>query len=509
MSASARPNILLIMADQLAAQFLPCYGHPLVQAPALSKLAAEGVVFDAAYTNSPLCAPSRFVMMSGRLPTRIAAWDNAVEFSAEVPTFAHYLEAEGYRTCLSGKMHFVGPDQLHGYRDRLTTDVYPSDFTWHPEWDRPEERLDWFHNMEVVTKAGPCMRSMYLDYDDEAVFKAKRYIFDRARDAGTGDAEPFMLTVSMIQPHDPYLCRQDKWDLYREDDIDLPKVPLGSHKAHPMEDRLRYGYGATDVDLDEAALRAARRAYYGSISDIDDKVADLMQTLKEAGLADNTIVIFTGDHGDMLGERGMWFKMSYLENSARVPMIVHAPKMFSPGRVKEAVSLIDLLPTFVEAARDGKPGDYASPIEGRSLLPHLSGGTGHDEVIGEYFGEGTDTPVFMIRRGAMKLIDSGPGDPLQYYDVAADPTEVNNLADAPDHAQAVAALTREIADRYDRAQLTEKVLESQRRRKFLKGVMRKQNLDWDHNPAQDAAHEYIRNSLPIYELEKRGRFPSV
>jgi len=508
-SKTGRPNILLIMADQLAAQCLPCYGHPLVQAPALSKLADEGVVFDAAYTNSPLCAPSRFVMMSGRLPTKIASWDNAVEFSSEVPTFAHYLEALGYRTCLSGKMHFVGPDQLHGYRDRLTTDVYPSDFTWHPEWDRPTARLDWFHNMEVVTKAGPCMRSMYLDYDDEAVFKAKRYIFDRARDAGTGDAEPFMLTVSMIQPHDPYLCRQDKWDLYPADDIDLPKVPLGSHKAHPMEERLRHGYGATDIDLDEATLRNARRAYYGSISDIDDKVADLLQTLKEAGVADNTIVIFTGDHGDMLGERGMWFKMSYLENSARVPMIVHAPKLFSPARVKEAVSLVDLLPTFVETARDGKQGDYASPIEGRSLMPHLSGGTGHDEVIGEYFGEGTDTPVFMIRRGDMKLIDSGPNDPLQYYNVTADPTEVNNLADDPAHQDDIQRLVQEIAGKYDRPGLTEKVLESQRRRKFLKGVMRKQNLDWDHNPAQDAAQDYIRNSLPIYELEKRGRFPSI
>ena len=206
----SKPNILLIMADQLAPQFLPCYGHPLVKAPTLQRLAEEGVVFDAAYTNSPLCAPSRFVMMSGRLPSQIGAWDNAAEFPAEIPTFAHYLEHLGYRTCLSGKMHFVGPDQLHGFGERLTTDVYPADFPWHPEWDEPDKRLDWFHNMEVVTKAGPCVRSMYLDYDDEAVFKARRYLFDRARE---GVDEPFMLTVSLIQPHDPYLCRQREWDL--------------------------------------------------------------------------------------------------------------------------------------------------------------------------------------------------------------------------------------------------------------------------------------------------------
>ena len=133
-----RPNLLVVMADQLAPQFLPCYGHPIVQAPTIERLASDGVVFDAAYTNSPLCAPSRFVMMSSRLPSRIGAWDNAVEFPAEIPTFAHYLAAEGCHTCLSGKMHFVGPDQLHGFAQRLTSDIYPADFTWHPEWDRPE-----------------------------------------------------------------------------------------------------------------------------------------------------------------------------------------------------------------------------------------------------------------------------------------------------------------------------------------------------------------------------------
>jgi choline-sulfatase len=232
---STKPNIVIIQADQLAPQFLAAYGHRLVKTPAINKLAEEGVVFDAAYTNSPLCAPSRFVMMSGRLPSSISAWDNAADFSSEIPTFAHYLAAEGYRTCLSGKMHFIGPDQLHGYGERLTTDVYPADYTWHPEWDRPDARLDWFHNMEVVTQAGPCVRSMYMDYDDDAVFKAKRFLFDHARD-NTG--QPFMLTVSMIQPHDPYLCSQEHWDLYRHDDIDLPKVPLGSVDEHPPHHKI-------------------------------------------------------------------------------------------------------------------------------------------------------------------------------------------------------------------------------------------------------------------------------
>lgn len=499
-----KPNILLIMADQLAPQFLPCYGHKVVKAPTLNKLADEGVVFESAYTNSPLCAPSRFVMMSGRLPSKISAWDNAVEFSSEVPTYSHYLSSKGYRTCLSGKMHFVGPDQLHGYQDRLTTDVYPSDFTWHPDWDRADERLDWYHNMEVVTKAGPCKRSMYLDYDDEAVFSAKRYIFDYARDDSD---EPFFLTLSMIQPHDPYLCREDKWNSYKEEDIDLPATPLGTVEEDPHAARLRHSYGASDVELNEQQIRNARRAYYGSISDIDDKVADVLNTIEEAGLSDNTIVIFTADHGDMLGERGMWFKMSYLEHSARVPLIVHAPKHFSERRVKQSVSLVDLLPTLVEMANDGKGFDYATPLEGRSLMSHLTNGKGHDEVIGEYFGEGVASPMFMIRRGTRKFITSEGSDHL--YDLANDPHERNNLANNLAFKSELEALKAEISQNYDLNVLQDRVLESQHRRAFLKGVMQQDKLAWDYSPFRDAKQEYIRNNMPPYQLEKNSRFPKI
>ena len=162
-----KPNFVIFMVDQLAPQFMPVYGHPIVQMPAMAALAKQSVVFDSAYCNYPLCAPARYSFMSGRLPTKIAAWDNAAEFRAEIPTFAHHLWALGYDTTLSGKMHFCGPDQLHGFSRRLTTDVYPSDFAWVPNWDEPEKKLDWFHTMEVVRQAGICTRSSYLDFDDE------------------------------------------------------------------------------------------------------------------------------------------------------------------------------------------------------------------------------------------------------------------------------------------------------------------------------------------------------
>ena len=150
------PNIVLIMADQLAPQFTGAYGHPVVKTPHIDALAGRGMRFDSAYCNSPLCAPSRFSFMSGQLVSRIGAYDNASEFSASVPTFAHYLKLMGYRTCLSGKMHFVGPDQMHGFEERVTTDIYPSDYAWTPDWERTEERIDkWYHNCLLYTSPSP------------------------------------------------------------------------------------------------------------------------------------------------------------------------------------------------------------------------------------------------------------------------------------------------------------------------------------------------------------------
>jgi choline-sulfatase len=150
------PNILIVMADQMAPAFLPVYGHALARAPNMEAVAREGVVFDSAYCGSPLCSPSRASFMTGLLPSRNRVYDNAAEFSADIPTFAHHLRLLGYRTILSGKMHFCGPDQLHGFESRLTTDIYPADYGWTPDWDHPDVRPSWYHNMSSVAQAGVC-----------------------------------------------------------------------------------------------------------------------------------------------------------------------------------------------------------------------------------------------------------------------------------------------------------------------------------------------------------------
>ena len=321
--AEAPPNILLIMADQLAPQFTGTYGHPLVKTPHLDALANRGVRFDSAYCNSPLCAPSRFSFMSGQLISRIAAYDNASEFPASIPTFAHYLRCMGYRTCLAGKMHFVGPDQLHGFEERVTTDIYPADYAWTPDWELPDERIDkWYHNMQTVREAGVAATTFQIDYDEEVAFFARRKIFDFARERNG----PFCLVASFIHPHDPYVARPEWWSLYNLREIDLPAVVLDPDEQDPFSRRVMDGIEASSILLTEEEVRRARRAYYANVSYFDSKVGELERTLEEAGLADDTVVIATADHGDMLGERGLWYKMNFFEHSARVPLVMAGPR---------------------------------------------------------------------------------------------------------------------------------------------------------------------------------------
>ncbi len=503
-----RPNIVLIMADQLAPQFTGAYGHPLVKTPHMTALAARGARFDAAYCNSPLCAPSRFSFMAGQLISRIAAYDNASEFPAAIPTFAHYLKLMGYRTCLSGKMHFVGPDQLHGFDERITTDIYPSDYAWTPDWELPDERIDkWYHNMDSVREAGVAATTFQIDYDEEVGFFAKRKLFDYAREGSS----PFCMVASFIHPHDPYVARHDWWDLYRPEAIDMPKPVIGDSALDPFTRRLMDGIEASTSKISKDQVRNARHAYYANVSYFDAKVGELVTTLTEAKLLDNTIVIVTADHGDMLGERGLWYKMNFFEHSARVPLIMAGPGI-RHGRVTNACSLVDILPTLIDIAAgeaDQWP-QLGQPIDGRSLLPLARGGNDDvDEAIGEYCAEMTSHPVFMIRRGPYKYIHCDV-DPPMLFDLAADPEETNNLAADPQHMEIAARFAAEVAERWDSEQLRGDVIATQKQRRAVHAAMAAgKATHWDYNPPRDASTEYVRNHMDWTEAAARTRFPPL
>jgi choline-sulfatase len=485
--SGARPNLVLVMADQLAAAFLPCYGHPVVHAPHLDALARSGTVFESAYCASPLCAPSRSAMLAGRRPSEIGVYDNAAELAASTPTIAHLLRAGGYHTVLAGKMHFVGPDQLHGFEDRLTSDVYPAGFDWTPDWRLPSRtRLPWYHNMSGVLDAGVREAAMQTAYDDEVCFRAVERIRELAQ---RPDRRPFLLAVSFTNPHDPWEVRARHWDTYADRAIDPPAVaPIPRGQADPHSLRLRDMSGIDDHPLTAAQVMHGRRAYYAAISYLDERVGEVLAALRAHGFGDDTVVAFTADHGEMAGERGLWFKMSHFDGSARVPLLLAGPGV-PQGRVPAPVSHLDLAPTLADLAGIG-PGD--SEFEGASLTPALTGTPRDAPVISEYLAEGVTAPAVMVRRGPHKLIRC-PGDPDQLYDLDADPSELRNLAADPVHADAHAALAAECDARWDLRELRERVLRSQaRRRRVSAALVRGTHTPWDHQPYVDASRQWVR-----------------
>lgn len=498
------------MADQLSALALGCYGNRSVKSPNIDRLAQQGVTFESAYSSSPLCTPARFAFMTGQNVSQCGGYDNASYMPATMPTFAHYLRLMGYKTCLSGKMHFVGPDQLHGIEERVTTDIYPADFGWVPDWTRPDERIDlWFHNMSSVKQAGVASITNQLAYDDEVGAQAMRAIYNHARGQ---DDRPLCLITSFIHPHDPYATRQKYWDLYEGVDIPMPTVPRPQSEAQDAHNRRLEKVIALDaVTVSDRDIINARRAYYGNVTYVDEWLGRLQSVLEECEMAENTTIIFTSDHGDMLGEFGLWYKMSFREWSCRIPMIIHHPERFQPRRIEQPVAHVDLLPTLVDIAHESggvsRP-DAIDPLNGRSLIPLCDGDASNDpnSCVSEYLAEGTAAPMLMIRRGKYKFI-SCISDADQLFDLEADPDERDNLA-AGETDGLLEEFRREAATYWDAETLQQTVINNQQRRRALHAAL---NIgcyqSWDYNPPRNASEEYTRSYMDLTRFDITSRYP--
>jgi choline-sulfatase len=484
---NTQPNILLVLADQLAAQALPAYGNRVARAPRLSRLAEDGVVFERALCASPLCVPSRASLMTGLLPSRTGAVDNAGELPAGVPTFAHCLRLRGYRTVLVGKMHFIGPDQVHGFEERPMTDVYPAGFDWVPDWElADDERLPWYHDLRSVLRAGPVRSTLQLEYDAEVVERSCRAI------AAHDPSRPLLLVASFTHPHDPYEAPNAYWDRYEGVEIDPPANP-GPSSDSPTR-RLRAMVGASRVAVSPEQTLLARRGYYAALSLVDDHVGLVLDALAERGLAGDTIVVVSSDHGDMRGERGLWYKMAPFEGSIRVPLIVHCPRRFGARRVPGPVSLLDVAPTLVELGGGAPPPE----LDGVSLAASLAGDNAPArDVPLEYLAEGVRAPQVTLVRGPLKLIRS-LGEPDLVYDVEADPAERSDLGGEPSLGEA--------ADRWwDLERLDREVRTSQRRRRLVARALATGKIaKWDH---PEGARRYIDTGDDFWTTIERARVP--
>ncbi len=500
---SKQPNFLIFMVDQCNGTLFGENGPAdFLHVPNLRRLYSQGVNFANTYCASPLCAPSRASFMSGLLPSRTGVYDNAAEFASSIPTFAHHLRKAGYSTILSGKMHFVGPDQLHGFETRTTTDVYPADFGWTPDWSKPDERIDWwYHNLGSVTTAGVAETTNQLEYDDEVAFFANQALHQLSRDDRD---QPFCLTVSFTHPHDPFVTRQKYWDLYPEADMpELNQSTIAYDDQDAHSKRLLDMSDWRKFDTSDQKVIDSRRAYFGNLSYIDENIGELLNTLKACELDEDTIVMFVSDHGDMLGEKGLWFKMSFFEGSSRVPLMIHAPDRFKAATVTELSSTLDVLPTLVELAGANVPDD----VDGMSLVPSLSGQVVQRRVISEYAAEGSIAPMVMLRQGKYKM-NICPVDPDQLFDLDDDPDESRNLAQDADHANVRDQMRADIESAYDFEAYRQQVEISQQQRLMVYEALRNGNYyPWDYQPLQLASERYMRNHKDLNVVEGDARYP--
>jgi len=480
------PNILMVMADQMTPFMLDVCAGVGARMCNLQALAERGVNFANAYTPSPICAPARAALMTGQYVSRTGCYDNGDPFPSYVPTFAHYLTNQGYEVVLSGKMHFIGADQLHGFQRRLNTDLYPAGFIWsYPLLDEndPEAMAFDFAPQYQAQNIGPGWPTE-LQYDEETHFRALEYL-RHAPD------KPFALVVSFTSPHPPYVVPKAYWDLYKDADLPLPHYPGGMEETYSELDRsfLRW-YGLDRRSIrDPEHLQAMRRGFCALAHYVDNKLGELLAVLDETGLRGETVVMFTADHGEMLGEKGLIQKRSLYDWSTRIPMVVDHPG-FNGGRsVDTPVSLIDLPATLLDIAG----ATSARPMDGRSLLPALRGESLADvPVISEYHAEGIMRPCFMVRKGPWKYIyiHRAPG---QLFNLETDPGEWDNLSGRPE----VAGIERELdaavtGGDFDLDFIEKDVWDRLAQKEVVNQAMATNGTSWDYRVDTDPSQQYVR-----------------
>ena len=349
-SPMTRPNVLVLMVDQLAGTFFPDgpAALPARPEPARARRPLRPL-------RQRLLPPARSA--PPRAPPSCPASCPAAPASTTTPPSSPPTSRPSPTTCAApatrpasaGKMHFVGPDQLHGFEERLTTDIYPADFGWTPDYTRPGERIDWwYHNLGSVTGAGTAEITNQLEYDDEVAYHATAKLHDLSR---RHDPRPWCLTVSFTHPHDPYVARPRFWDLYADCpalDPETGPIPFDdAGPARPAPDaRLRLRRLRRSPPRTSAAPAAPTSPTSATST---RRSARSSPSSTRAGMAEDTAILFLSDHGDMLGERGLWFKMSFRDASARVPLMLAAPGL-APGRRDAPVSTLDVLPTLADLA---------------------------------------------------------------------------------------------------------------------------------------------------------------
>ena len=418
-----RPNLLFILSDQHARDVAGCYGHPMVQTPHLDALAARGTRFANAYTNSPLCVPARASLATGRYVHDIGHWDNAFPYHGEVTSWHHRVREAGLPMDSIGKLHFRSADDDNGFgREIEPLHVVDGigDILGCIREDPPVRER--FGSFDAI---GPG-ESTYLAYDERNASNGVDWIRQHA-----GDDEPWVLFLSFVLPHPPYIAPPELCDLYPRDRVPLPtQWRREDWPAHRVLELFRQFFDYTQ-GFDEEVVRRLAATYYGMVTYLDRQIGRVLETLGTCGLEDSTRVVYTTDHGDCLGARGVFGKFTLYEESAAVPMIAAGPGVPAGRIVDTPVSLIDVYPSVLEAVGvERTPAEEELP--GESLWSIAAAADRDRTVFCEYHALASQSAHFMLRDRQYKY-NHYVGEAPQLYNLSTDPREVRDLAADPDH----------------------------------------------------------------------------
>lgn len=436
LAAQARPNILVIMSDEHNASVMGCAGNAIIQSPNLDALAAGGIVFDDCYCNSPLCVPSRLSFTACKYASHVGAWNNSCWLpSDDYPSIAGVLNAAGYESYLCGKMHYdatcrygfteIGGEMNAGMMDGRGSRREPDDLTPTPGIS---QRFDDFR---------PGEDSSVLKHDQNVTAGAVAFLKNREPEGA-----PFFLLTGYLAPHFPLIVPEKYWDGYKGR-VAMPEIPEGYLDSLPRNYKhLRIAFNMEDVPED--IVRKGRELYYGLVQWVDEEIGKVLQALEDAGLAENTVVVYTADHGENMGDHGLWWKNCLFDSAARVPLIIRWPGRWPGGQHRAGpCSLVDVVQTIAQVGGAETPGDW----DGDSMLNWLEDPSTQwkNIAVSEYYGHNIASGSVMLRMDSFKYIyhtrpDAEHEPERELYDLETDPGELRNLAGMAEHRDRIAAM---------------------------------------------------------------------
>jgi choline-sulfatase len=448
----SKPNIIVIISDEHNAGVLGCDGNNIVRTENLDGLSRRGVTFESCYCNSPLCVPSRLSFTSGKYISRVGAWSNNCWLGrADCPTLPRIMNAAGYESVLCGKMHYdrtrrygfreIGGNMNNSYKTgrggrRSADDLSPKEGI--------SGRFDNFHTGD---------ESSILTHDRKVTAGTVEFL--RNRKAGE---KPFFLLVGYLAPHFPLIVPEKYWKQYKGK-VPMPEIPEGHLKSQPRNyQHLRIGFNVEDAP--DEIVRKGRELYYGLTQWLDEEVGKVLRALRDSVAADNTVVIYTTDHGENMGEHGLWWKNCMYEHASRVPLIVSWPSRWKGGeRRTQACSLVDVVQTIAEIGGAAVPGDW----NGDSMVRWLDNAKSDwkDVAVSEYYAHNIASGFAMIRMGRYKYVyhtaaDANHPAERELYDLESDPGEFQNLAEQAKYKRRTrtmhAALLRELGEDPDKTE---------------------------------------------------------